>query len=448
MATLHMIQSSRSRVRRESLILAVILVSVFIMPIGISGTGIALPNIGHDLGSNPTPLQWVINSFNVSFAVFTIVWGVFADRFGYRFTFVLGGIIFLVASALSLAAQNLYVLDAGRALAGAGAAGVFGGGSAMLSSTFSGQARARAFTAFGTVIGLGLALGPTIAGLLVGLSGWRSVYIATGLIAAIGLAGSPVLPKLDIQKQKVFDFGLLRNRRFLGFSLLPVAAAVGFVTMLSYLPAALSAMYGMSASASGLFMLPMTIPVLIGPVLANRLIRKVRRVTPVAIVYASLTALVIGDIGLLVLTPGNSRLLAVGPMILLGFGLGFQVGLVDGEAIGAVDARRSGTAAGVLNFLRMGSEALAIGVYGAVVAALVAAHLPSSVAIRVAAGQPGHAAAYVGPLHHMLIAMAILVAVLTVLVNRLLRSEKPAPRSAEPFRATTPAWQSETANCQ
>jgi predicted MFS family arabinose efflux permease len=286
----------------------------------------------------------------------------------------------------------------------------------------------RAFALFGTTIGLGLALGPTIAGLLVGLCGWRGVYVATGVIMAVGLAGSPVLPRLETHKQRTFDLSLLRNRRFLGFSLLPVAAAVGFVTMLSYLPAALGAMYGMSASAAGLFMLPMTIPVLIGPMLADRLIRTVRGVTPVVMMYASLVALLLGDLGLLVLSPAHSRFLAVVPMILLGFGFGSQVGLVDGEAIGAVDARRSGTAAGVLNFLRMGSEALSVGVYAAILAALVATHLPSSIAVKVAAGQPGHGAAYAGPFHHALIAMAVLVGILAVIASCLLRPA-PSPRS-------------------
>jgi predicted MFS family arabinose efflux permease len=406
---------------RDRAVLAVVLVSVFIMPIGISGTAIALPDIGRDLGTSPTPLQWVINGFNASFALFTVVWGIFADRFGYRRTFVLGAVIFLAASALSVAAQNLVVLDAARALAGAGGAGVVAGGAAILSNAFSGTARTRAFAAFGTMIGLGLALGPTIAGVLVGLADWRAVYVATGIIMAIGLLGSPALPVVSVPKQKVFDFALLRNRRFVGFSLVPVAAAVGFVTMLSYLPAALGAMYGLSASASGLFMLPMTVPVFVGPMLASWLIRTVPRATPVAMMEIALGALFLGDLGLLLLTPGRSEFIAVVPMILLGLGFGIPVGLVDGLAIGSVEANRSGTAAGVLNFLRMGSEALAVGVYGAVLVALLGARLPTSISLQVAAGASGHATAYASSLHEVLIVMAVVVGVVSVVVRQLLR---------------------------
>jgi predicted MFS family arabinose efflux permease len=427
---------------RQRLVLAVILVSVFIMPIGISGTAVALPAIARDLGTSPTPLQWVINGFNASFAVCTLAWGIFADRHGYRLTFILGGFVFVASAALSVAARDLYLLDAARVLAGAGAAGVVAGGSAILSSAFAGAARVRAFAEFGTIIGLGLALGPTVAGGLVAAFGWQGVYAATGLIMLVGLAGSPQLPHVESGRtlgQQSVDFSLLRNRRFLGFALVPVAAAVGFVTMLSYLPAALGAIDGMSPARAGLFLLPMTIPVLVGPALAAELIRRVRRVTPVMVMRVALRALLLGDLGLLVLGPGRSLWLAVVPLVLLGLGFGLPVGLVDGEAIASAGPRHSGTAAGVLNFLRVGSEAVSVGVYGGVIAALIALALPAAQAARVAAGQPGHAADYATALHSMLIAMAILVATTAAVSSWLLRT--PAAAAAPPEPAQDQALQ-------
>jgi MFS family permease len=405
---------------RRLLILAVVLLSVFIMPIGISGSAIALPSIARSLGDASTPLQWVLNGFNASFAIFTIMWGLFADRFGYRLTWLAGSALFLAASAASVTAPNLGVLDAARIAAGAGGAGAVAGGAAILSHTFTGTERARAFALFGTMIGLGLALGPTIAGLLVGLAGWRGVFAATGVIITAALFGGPAMPRIAIEKQKIIDLSLLRDRRYMGYLLVPVACAVGFATLLSYLPDALGAVYGMSATASGLFMLPMTIPVLLGPLLAERLIRR-PGITPATMMLIALAALFAGDLGMLVLAPGYSRWLTMAPMVAVGFGFGLPMGLVDGEAISAVEPSRAGTATGVLNFARLGSEALFVGGYAAVITALLAARLPHQVAARVAAGDPGQAVAYASVLHLVLVAMAVLVIIISAVAVWLLR---------------------------
>ena len=66
---------SKAPGRVSNLVLPVILLAVFVMPMGISGTAVALPRIADDLGSSPTLLQWVINGFNAAFAIFTLFWG-------------------------------------------------------------------------------------------------------------------------------------------------------------------------------------------------------------------------------------------------------------------------------------------------------------------------------------------------------------------------------------
>jgi predicted MFS family arabinose efflux permease len=349
------------------------------MPISISGTAVALPPIAHDLGSDPTLLQWIVNGFNAAFALATLIWGVLSDRIGYRATFVLGSALMVVASAVSAVAPNLATLDIGRALAGIAGAAVFTGSSAILSNAYGPKARARNFAIFGSTIGLGVALGPTIAGLLASWIGWRGLFVVFGLFVAAALCLSRSLPAIrheHVPGRKLIDFSLLRNPHFLAMCLVPVACAIGYVTMLSYLPVALSAVHGMGSDAAGLFMLPMTIPVLIGPALAGRLIHRFPPVTPMAVIYTALTFLVVGDLGLLLLGPGTPLGLLVAPMILLGFSFGLPLGLVDGEAIGSVPPQSSGTAAGVLNFLRLGSEAVVIAAYAAALTALIKSRIP------------------------------------------------------------------------
>src|SRR4051794_7807294 len=81
----------------SALLLPAILLAVFVIPMSISGSAIALPGIADDLGASPAGLQWVINGFNVAFAVFGLVWGVASDRLGYRSTYRIGLIIVLAA---------------------------------------------------------------------------------------------------------------------------------------------------------------------------------------------------------------------------------------------------------------------------------------------------------------------------------------------------------------
>ncbi|MEV4808540.1 MFS transporter [Micromonospora avicenniae] len=415
--------SHRSPQRSKNLLLAVVLLAVFVMPISISGTAIAIPAISQDLGSSATGLQWVVNGFNAAFAVFTLLWGVLSDRIGYRATFLAGLVIILAASIISAASGNLLILDIGRILAGAGGAAVFTGAAALLSNAFDGPQRARAFALFGTTIGLGLALGPTISGGLVAGIGWRGVFGLFAVVMIVALFGSPTIPHLRHEReagQKAIDFSLLANKKFLSMVLVPVAAAIGYVTVLSYLPVALSAVHGMSAGTAGLFMLPMTVPVLLGPMIASFLTSRFKRIGPMTMINVALVALVLGDLGLLLLGAGSSPQLLIVPMILLGFGFGFPIGLVDGEALLAIPARSSGTAAGVLNFMRLGSEAVVVGAYAAVLAALLRSHIADPVvAETTAAGTPGHGATYASQFHLIVIAMAILTAVFTVVINLL-----------------------------
>ena len=140
-------------------ILFTILLAVFVVPSSISGTAIALPYIAESLGSESTLLQWVVNSFNLFFACFTLIWGAISDRLGAKTCLIAGVATYLLGSMLSFLASSLLWLDVGRALAGIGGASVFACGSAILIRTFEDKERINAFAFFGTTAGLGITLG-------------------------------------------------------------------------------------------------------------------------------------------------------------------------------------------------------------------------------------------------------------------------------------------------
>ncbi|MCZ9341629.1 hypothetical protein NGM37_28090, partial [Streptomyces sp. TRM76130] len=102
----------------------------------------------------------------------------------------------------------------------------------------------------------------------------------------------------------LLDVSLLRNRRFVAYTLVPVAASFGFVTQLTYLPSYLFTVAGYSASTAGATMLLLTLPVLALPLAGAKLVE--RGVAPMAVVIASLVRLVVGDLGLLLIGPDAS----------------------------------------------------------------------------------------------------------------------------------------------
>lgn len=411
--------------RQRIPVAAVVLPAVFLTPLSVAGTAIALPAIAADLGAVTVGLQWAVNGFNVAFAIGMICAGLLADRFGSRRTFGAGLVIVAVSSAVSATALSLAVLDAGRLLAGIGSAAVVAGGSATISHVHpDGPGRARMFALFGSTIGAGLALGPTIMGALVFTVGWRGLYVLLGSAALVALLALPAVAAVGPTPEKGRlggGFAALRSTRFVAFTLVPLVPAFGFVTVYTYLPIALAAVFDMSAAQAGLFMLAMAVPVLIGPMLAASLVRRVRWIRPETVVYASLVAVVVGDIGMLVLAPGLWLGWLVVPLMLLGLGYGLQMGLVDAEAISSVPVRSSGTAAGVLNFLRTGVAAVAVTGYGMLLAAVIGLSLPAATAAGVAAGQTGHAEVFAAAFRHAVGVVAVVAITIGVVVVWLQR---------------------------
>ncbi len=409
--------------------LPVVLAAQFVTPMAIAGTAIALPLVSHDLGSNPTALQWVVNGFNIAFALGTLLWGAVSDRIGHRRTFGIGTALVVAGSVGSVAAPNLFVLDVARVVAGAGAAAILTGATALLSASYEGARRTQAFAVFGTVNGLGLALGPTISGILISLVDWRGVFVVHAVILAAAGIGTRFLPAAKpavAHRGPILDLGLLRNREFLAMCLVPVAGSIGFVTLLTYLPSALSGITDLSAGTAGLLMLAMTIPVFVAPVAVGHLVTRFPWLTIGRVVYLSLAALILGNAGVLLLSQDRSVAWIVVPMIVAGLGFGLPIGLVDGHALSVVPAERGGTAAGLLNFFRIGSEAIFVAGYAFVLSTVVATQLDGSAADDTAAGQFGHPDVYRDAFTTTVGILIGLLVVLTVLIVAVRATSVPA----------------------
>lgn len=180
--------------KRPMVTLAAVCAAIVLVPIVATGASVALPGISSDLDAGLSSTQWVVNAFFLTFASFMALTGSLADMIGRRTMFTVGLATFCASMIVAAAAPNITVLIVARVIAGIGAAAVTTGGSAVLAHTFTGAARARAFAAFGTAIGLGLAFGPLIAGALVtSLGGWRVFFLSAALVLLPVLAISFLL---------------------------------------------------------------------------------------------------------------------------------------------------------------------------------------------------------------------------------------------------------------
>ncbi len=423
--------------RVSPIALPVLLLGVFLVPISIAGVATALPSIARDLGSDPVQLQWVVNGFNAAFAVFTLVWGVISDHVGYKVTWLIGIIGSIAALVFCALAPNLLTLDVGRILAGLFAAAIGTSTPAIIAGAYVGAARARGFALFGTALGFGLAIGPTISGGLTAAFGWRGVFVVFAALIAVSLILSGFVPAVKHERRpgaKVIDFRLLRNARFMSAVLMPVIQAFGYITLLTYLPIALSSVYGLTAGQLALFMIGLTIGALLGPAIGVRLVARTRRISVHGMFYASIALMLLGNAGMLLIAVAVPLWVLLIPMALLGLSFGLPLGLIDGMAMGAVPPSSSGSASGLLQFARLGSEAIVIGAYAAVIAALIAARIPDPVlAEDVASGLPGHAGDYIPPFVTGQIAILVAIAlglVATIVLHRVVRRSELRPGTA------------------
>ncbi|RBQ18049.1 hypothetical protein DP939_22045 [Spongiactinospora rosea] len=420
---------------RRAFTLAAVLLTLLTLPTSVTGSGVALAHIGRDVQAPLDALQWVVHAYNLTFACFMLACGSLGDLYGRRRVFAAGAVTFGAASLVSAVTTDVLLLDLARGVAGAGAAALLTSGSAVLSTTFDGKARDRVFAALGIVTGAGLALGAMAAGTLADSLGWRWFFGAHALLmvpvlaavpamresrsrteaqvdwpgtgtfvggllllmlgtvegpqwgwgspGVLGLfAGAAVLLAAFVlverrRRHPMLDLELLRNKRFMGLCLIPVVVSFSFVVLLPLFPNYLMVANGLDSRAAGATMLLMTVPILVAPILAGRL---VGWGLPTRTVFAlSLACLTAGLIWLtLTLTPGMDATALAGPLITLGIGLGLNFGLVDGAVLTTVPPTEAGTAAGFLNTLRLGSEAVAIAATGAALVNLTRTRLPST----------------------------------------------------------------------
>jgi MFS transporter, DHA2 family, methylenomycin A resistance protein len=408
--------------RHAGMALAASVVGFFVITLDATVVNVALPAIRDDLGGGITGLQWVVDGYTLMFAALLLSAGALSDRIGARRAFGAGLIVFVAASATCALAPQLGVLIAARMVQGAGAAGMMPATLALIRQVYDDQVkRARAISVWAMGGAAAAAAGPVVGGLLTELS-WRLIFfinVPVGAAALLLLSRTQPSPHRKVPFDRAGQFcavvamaGLtygvieagadgfatprvvvalgvaaLATTAFLAIEArvahpmvpLPmfrdrtmvIAVVTGFTFMIGFygLPFLFSLYFqelrGLSAMATGLAFIPMmALSAVLNPA-AARLVEKVGR-------RAAITSgllLMAAGMAALTLLPATAPIWQVAVLMFpVGFGAPLVMPPLTAHLLDSVPAHQAGTASGILNTARQIGGALAIAVFGALLA--------------------------------------------------------------------------------
>ncbi|MEJ7761671.1 MAG: MFS transporter [Thermomicrobiales bacterium] len=204
--------------RNPWLVLMVLCTAIFMLLLDTTIVNVAQRKIQVDLGADLTQIQWVLDSYILTYAVFLLSFGRMGDVLGRKKLFVFGMAIFTVASGLcaassligdALGVSGVAVLIAARVIQGLGGAFMMPQTLSLISVAFPPEKRGAAMGIWGGVVALGAVLGPIVGGLIVTDFAWEWVFLINLPIgiAAI-LATLAIIPEsVDSQASRRLDWG-------------------------------------------------------------------------------------------------------------------------------------------------------------------------------------------------------------------------------------------------
>lgn len=387
----------------------------------------ALPTIASDLG-RLTDVSWVVTAYVVAAAAATPLWGKLGDRHGRKRLLELALALFLAASALCGAAQDITLLVVARMVQGAAAGGLMTLAMAAVGDLVSPRERGRYQGYIAATFAVATVAGPLVGGLLVDHASWRWVFyvnLPLGLLALAGLRlrlpapaagatdraldlagaallaaatcglmltciwggeryawGSPAIlgliaatlllgVALAVRERRAADpivpLDLLRTRTVAVASVALFLTTAALFAINVFVPLYLQATTGASPTQAGLLLVPMMLGITLSTNLAGRAIARTGRYKrfPVAGLALMTAALVL--LAAVAREPSRTTT-GIGLAIFgLGFGMVGQVLIVAVQ--NAVELRRLGVAMATTSFFRALGGAVGAAVLGAVFAA-------------------------------------------------------------------------------
>ncbi|WAZ21580.1 MFS transporter [Streptomyces cinnabarinus] len=409
--------------RRRTLVLAICCLSLLIVSLDNTVLNVALPSMQRDLHADTAGLQWTIDAYTLVLASLLMLAGSTADRIGRKRVFMAGLVVFSLGSLLCSLAPDLNLLIAARMVQAVGGSMLNPVAMSIITNTFTdSRERARAIGVWGAVVGISMAAGPLVGGLLVDTVGWRSIFwlnlpvgmaalaltlryvpesrapqprrvdpvgqvlvitlfgsltyaiieaptsltsvIPFAVLAAAALAG--LLRYEPRRADPLIDLRFFRSAPFSGATVIAISAfaALGGFLFLSTLY--LQNVRGLSALQAGLWMLPLAVPTFLCAPLSGRLIGTRGPRIPLLIAGVTMTTSALLFAALDAETSNTTLFLGY---VLFGIGFGFVNAPITNTAVSGMPRAQAGVAAAVASTSRQLGQTLGVAVVGAVLAA-------------------------------------------------------------------------------
>ena len=182
-----------SEERRKWWTLAAVSFGLFMIMLDNTVVNVALPAIQEDLGADLSQLQWIVAGYALTFAALMLIGGKLADAFGRRLIFVVGIVIFTLASLWCGLSDTGEMLIVARVVQGAGAALMNPATLSIISATFPPKQRGAAIGIWAGVSALALAIGPLVGGLLTEHLSWHWIFFINVPVGVVAIAASLML---------------------------------------------------------------------------------------------------------------------------------------------------------------------------------------------------------------------------------------------------------------
>jgi EmrB/QacA subfamily drug resistance transporter len=455
--------------------LAAVAVGLFMIMLDNTVVNVALPSIRQDLGIGISELEWIVNAYALTFGVLMLSGGKLADMYGRRLIFIVGLVIFTVASLICGLAPNAELLIAARTVQGVGAALMNPATLSIITATFPPRQRGMAIGIWAGVSALALAFGPLVGGLLTEHISWNWIFFINvpigvlavlaarifitetrdtsreqrldlpGLLASgIGLFAltygliktnqnawtSPlVLSMLAVaavsltafvllerhQRIPMLDLSLFRNATFAGANIVMLLIGLAMFGVFFFNSLFIQNILGFSAVQTGATFLPMTLMVVLVAPVAGRLADQFgpRWLMGLGLTLVAIALLLFGQLD------ANATFWSILPGLLVGgVGMAISMAPTTAAAMGSVPVDKAGVGSAVINSMRQVGGSTGIAVMGALFATK----------LTVGPTDPRYADQFVAGYHlalHVAAAVALAGAIVAVLTVRRVHHPEP-----------------------
>ncbi|MFD3311880.1 MDR family MFS transporter [Streptomyces sp. NPDC058694] len=385
--------------------------------------GTAMPTVVADIGGIDQ-ISWVVTAYTLTAACSTPVWGKMGDLFNRKHMFLGSIVVFMIGSVLSGQASSMGELIGFRALQGIGAGGLMAGAFALIGVLLPPRERGRYQGMVAIIQAVGSIGGPLVGGFITGHLGWRwafyvnipigliclvwcgimlhvptarrgkvvidwlGITLMTAMISAVVMAATwagstyawtswqilslgaaaVLLLVAFIASQRRASEPLLPPRIFTGDRNFPISAVLLIVAGVAmfggtlYLPLFQQSVQGVSASNSGLLLLPMMAGTVAASLVAGKVMTRTGKYKIFPVVGAASLAIGMGLLS--TMDTGTSRFTTSAYMVLVGIGTGFTIQMANTIAQNAVELRDMGAASAATSLFRTLGGSLGVAVFG------------------------------------------------------------------------------------